>query len=604
MSIRVPFNGASLAKPGAYSKTTVNLSGGFPLAQTGIVAIVGEALGGAPGSSDGVQTFTSEDIASLIAKYKSGPIVDAARLLVAPAKDNRVANGASLIRVYKTNASTAASRNLQNPAAANLFAVSSQNFGEDENLINITVANGSSANNKVLTIKKGGSTETLTENAYDAVLSLQYTGADAGAVTMIIQDVAGVKTLTATTSATPADNLAISLAGKTMQDLVSIIDANAAWTASLSTAKLGTASAKSLDYISTPLDVKTSAKTLRRAQQELLDIVNSQSQLVSMSQVANTEGLPANVGPVFLSGAVRGASANSNFQAGFDALLAVRCNEVVPLISQDASALISSGDTDPASTFTVDAVNLQAVTHCITASNTKNRSERNCYVSKKAAFSAAQAAAQALNHERASMLFQDAQVLNASGDLVFLDPWASACMVAGIQAGTEVGTPATFKFVNANAIRHADYNSKTQVDLAIDAGLLPLEEADSGGFRVVVHNTTYGIDANFVWNRVSVIEAADYVAYNLRQQLEAIFVGNKAATGTAQAIKNTIISIMDSFLRANIIVGDDTNDGLGFKNLLVTIVGNTAFVDITITPVQGVDFILNRITLDNIRQSA
>lgn len=604
MSIRVPFNGASLAKPGAYSKTTVNLSGGFPLAQSGIIAIVGEALGGAPGSSDGVQTFTSEDIASLIAKYKSGPIVDAARLLVAPARDNRVPNGASLIRVYKTNASTAASRALQNSAPVNLFQLASQNFGEDENLINVTVANGSSANNKVITIKKGGTTETLSENAYDAVLAIQYVGADAGAVTAVIQNVSGVKTLTVTTSATPADNLAISLAGKTMQDLVSIIDANAAYTATLSTAKLGTQSAASLDFISTPLDVKTTAKTLRRAQQELLDIVNSQSQLVTMSQVANAEGLPANIGPVFLSGAVRGASANSNFQAGFDALLAVRCNEVVPLISQDASALIAGGDTDPASTFTVDAVNLQALTHCITASNTKNRSERNCYVSKKASFAAAQQAAQALNHERASMLFQDAQVLGADGNLAYKDPWASACMVAGIQAGTEVGTPATFKFVNANAIRHQDYNSKTQVDLAIDAGLLPLEEADSGGFRVVVHNTTYGIDANFVYNRVSVVEAADYVAYNLRQQLEAIFVGNKAATGTAQSIKNTIISIMDSFLRAQIIVGDDTNDGLGFKNLLVTLVGNTAFVDITITPVQGVDFILNRITLDNIRQSA
>src|SRR6185369_2001902 len=118
MSIRVPFNGASLAKPGAYSKTTVNLSGGFPLSATGVIAIVGEALGGAPGSSDGVQTFTSEDIASLIAKYKSGPIVDAARLLVAPARDNRVPNGASIIRVWKTNAATQASRVLQNAAPA------------------------------------------------------------------------------------------------------------------------------------------------------------------------------------------------------------------------------------------------------------------------------------------------------------------------------------------------------------------------------------------------------------------------------------------------------------------------------------------------------
>jgi len=603
MSIRVPFNGASLAKPGSYSKTTVNLSGGFPLAATGVIAIVGEALGGAPGSSDGVQTFTSEDIASLIAKYKSGPIVDAARLLVAPARDNRVPNGASMIRVWKTNASTKASKILNNAAAASLFTVSSLNYGEDENLINITVSNGSSANNKVLTIKKNGVTETLSENAYDAVLQLQYSGADASC-SLTIQNVAGVKTLVASTSSTPADNLSIPLAGKSVQDLVDIVDSNASYAASTSFRNAKSVSAASLDFISTALDIKASAKTLRRAQQELLDIVASQSQLISMSQSANAEGLPANVGPVFLAGAVRGASANSNFQAGFDALLAVRCNEVVPLVSQDASALISSGDTDPASSFTIDAVNLQALTHCITASNTKNRSERNCYVSKKASFAAAQAAAQALNHERASMLFQDVQVLGADGNLKLVDPWAAACMVAGIQAGTEVGTPATFKFVNANAIKHQDYNSKTQVDLAIDAGLLPLEEADSGGFRVVVHNTTYGIDANFVWNRVSVVEAADYVAYNLRQQLEAIFIGNKAATGTAQSIKNTIISIMDSFLRANIIVGDDTNKNLGFKDLNVVLNGNTAYVDVTITPVQGVDFILNRITLDNIRQSA
>jgi hypothetical protein len=61
---------------------------------------------------------------------------------------------------------------------------------------------------------------------------------------------------------------------------------------------------------------------------------------------------------------------------------------------------------------------------------------------------------------------------------------------------------------------------------------------------------------------------------------------------------------MDSFLRADIIVGDDTNDKLGYKDLVVSLSGNTAYIDVTITPVQGVDFILNRITLDNIRQSA
>jgi hypothetical protein len=603
MAISQNFNGASLRKPGAYSRTRVNLTGGFPLSPTGVVAIVGEASGGEPGSSAGVQTFTSEDIAALVELYKEGPIVDAARILVSPARDNRVTNGASQIRVWKTNSSTKASRVFQNAASANLLTLTSANWGEDENLIQVTIANGTSANNKVLTIKKGGVTENLSENAYDAILSIQYTGA-ATVCDLEIKTVSGQKRLVTTTASAsiPADNLSIVLSGKTVRSLVDIIENHPSYTCTTTYSKASGTPANSLDWISTALDI-TSAKTLRRAQQELLDIIATESQLVEASIAADVEGLPVNIS-AFLAGGSRGASANSSFQAGFDALLATRCNTVLPLVSRDASELISIGETDPASTFTVDAVNAQALQHCIVASNTKNRSERNCYVSKKASFAATQQAARDLSHERASMLFQDVETTNSSGDLVFLDPWAAGAMLAGIQSGTDVGTPATFKGINASGLRHQDYNPKTQVDLAIDAGLLPLEERDTGGFRVVVHNTTYGLDANFVFNRVSVLYAADYVAYNLRQQLEAIFVGDKVRTGSAVAIKNTVISIMSLFLRDEIIVGDDTNEGLGWKDLVVTINGNTAFVDITITPVQGIDFILNRITLDNIRQSA
>jgi hypothetical protein len=274
------------------------------------------------------------------------------------------------------------------------------------------------------------------------------------------------------------------------------------------------------------------------------------------------------------------------------------------LISQDATDLITAGLTDSGSSFDVESVNLQAVTHCVTASNTKNRSERNCYVSVKDTFANSQTAAQTLNSARASMLFQDVEVLTASGSLQFLDPWAASCILAGVQAGTPAGTPATFKRIAVNGLRHQDYNEKTQVDLAISAGLLPLESVPSGGFRVVVHNSTYGTDANFVFNRPSVLEAADTVAFNLRSQLENIFVGNKIVTGTASAIRNTIVSIMGTFLDDELIVGDDTNEGRGFKDLTVKIDGNTALVDVTITPVQGVDFILATIRLDNIQQTA
>lgn len=602
MAINISFAGANIRKPGAYSNTKVNLSGGFPLAASGIVAIIGEAEGGAPAADEGVQTFTSEDIAALVDKYKSGPIVDAARLLIAPARDNRVPNGASLIRVAKTNQSTQASRIFKNAAPADLFTIKSKNYGEDETNISVKIDAGVvSSNARIITVQKGTQKEILSENAYAALIVIQYTGALAAA-SLTIQN--GVLE-TSTTGG--AEDLSIPLAGKSIQQVVDLID-NAfngtEYTCSTTYALAASKSAADLDPISTALDIKTTVKTLRGQQKEMLDIIATESSLIEATRIADVEGILATSSKKFLTGGVKGASTNTDFQDAFDALLALRCNTVVPLISRDASDLASEGLTDSASSFTIDAVNLQAVTHCITASNTKNRSERNAYVSLKDTFAASQAAALALNHERASMLFQDVEILGADGNLKVADPWAAACLLAGIQAGTPVGTPATFKYINANSISHEDFNPKTQAELAIDNGLTPLEEVDSGGFRVIVHNTTYSKDANFVFNRVHVLEAADYVAYNLRQQLEAIFIGEKARTGSAEAIKNNVISIMSQFLRDEIIVGDDTNERLGWKDLTVTISGNKALIDITITPVQGIDFILATITLDDIRQSA
>ena len=595
MSIVRVFNGANLFKPGAYSRTRVNLAGGFPLAATGVVAIIGEAEGGEPGSSAGLLRFTSEDVASIVDTFKSGPIVDAARILVSPARDGRVSNGASQIVVYKTNASTQSSLTLQNSAATDLMTLTSRNFGEDENLISAKVESG--VTGKIITIKKGTVTEVLSENASEDIMSIQYTGANLTATLTIQNNILAV-------DAGGADDISVSLANKTIEQVVELIDANANFSASSSLQSQSFKSATDLDPISTATDVKTSSVTLKAVQRELFDIINSESQFVTASFTADVEGSPADVAKTFLTGAAKGASTNTAFQAAFDALLAQRVNTVIPLISRDASDLLLEGLTDPSSTFDVDSVNLQALTHCITASNTKNRSERNCYVSFKGSFADSQTKSKALNHERAAMLFQDVEVLASSGSLEVKEPWAAACIVAGIQAGTAVGEPATFKLINANGISHEDYNSKSQVDLAIQAGLTPLEELDSGGFRVVVGNTTYNKDANFVFNRVSVLEAADYVAYNLRKQLEDIFTGTKSRTGTAEAIKNTTVAIMSTFLNEEIIVGDDTNESLGYKDLVVTIQGNTAFIDVTITPVQGVDFILTTITLDDIRQSA
>ena len=242
MAISIGFAGANIKKSGAYSQTTVNLTGGFPLAASGIVAIIGESANGAPGSSDGVRTYTSEDIASLISKYGSGPIVDAARILIAPARDGRVPNGASIIRIYKTNASTQASLNLKNSADVDVIAITSKNYGEDQNLINVKVEAGVDPNARIITVAKGSQQEVLSENALDSWMNIEYTGAGT-ACTLEIQS----GSLTSTVTGASGEDLNISLAGKSVQDVVDLISAAGVYTVSTSVRFADAKSASDLD---------------------------------------------------------------------------------------------------------------------------------------------------------------------------------------------------------------------------------------------------------------------------------------------------------------------------------------------------------------------
>lgn len=112
MAINVSFNGATVYKPGAYSKTNIDLSGNVPLGVAGLVAIFGEADAGAPGSAEtniADNFFTADRLVEARQKYRSGPIVDALNFLFSPASDGSIPNGASVVWVYKTNASARAS---------------------------------------------------------------------------------------------------------------------------------------------------------------------------------------------------------------------------------------------------------------------------------------------------------------------------------------------------------------------------------------------------------------------------------------------------------------------------------------------------------------
>jgi len=743
MAIIQNFNGSPLRKPGVFTKTEVIQNGGLPPEETGVVGVIGEALGGAPGSVSGIVEYDSSTLGLLIENFKSGPIVDAARALVNASNDARITNGASKILVYKTNPSTQSSLAL----ASGWGTLTSKNYGQEENLISakitedtaeawnltfgadwtatpgsdltlrvnggtlvtLTAANCTSAANTVTEInsklntalgtvgivyasasvnrisinlvatgtgaKRAGMGIALEFVASSEYIDIGVTVAQQGVV--LTAGVAGAVSLTAsnptrtieiekqatsqlessaattgelggkiymeigcnaatsctlTINATQllldatgggASDVTVNLANfNTLKDLADYIASQPGYFCTIPDNINNALPPSVLDRVSA-VGVCASTTGLKPGQVkadafEVFNWFNLNSILVTCTRTSFL-GLPNTLTKTFLAGAVRGGSSTSAFNDGFVAFEGKSINTIVPLVSQDATddQAESATYTDSSSTYDVESIHVQAREHCKKMGKTENRSERDCYLGYRGTFQECKNRGLILNSELCSLAFQDAQVLDGTGNLVWKQPHIATCLAAGMQSGGEVGEPITFKYVAVNSLRHVKkqaatpsstelYNSELlgHQNQAIDSGLLIFEAPSSGGIRIVLGNTTYSKDANFVFNRKSVLTAAFYVARNLRSHLESVYIGEKARTATAEGVRNFTISEMAAFLRDEVIVGDDTNGGLGYKNLTVQLNGNTILIDITITPVQGVDWILPTIRLDTIRQSA
>jgi hypothetical protein len=714
MAIKKTFNGATIIKPGAYSKIVVENLTGFPLQSTGVVGIIGEAVGGEPRVLD---ILNGTGIQAAKARYKEGPIADALELIANPSRDPRIPNGASTIVVYKVNNGTKGSVNLKNDISSpvNMLEITSKNWGSDENLINLTVSQGEivdqnakisgtvsgpfnmSGAPKTLVLDVAGTTYTYTStlsgvaetaaavvadlnnvaawapakpviasiipstqkvqivldpavvtgakhdygyiwvdevaSTADTILGItgeargkkgsrifeikkgtleeispelggvdqfkiKYTGTGTAA-TLDFKIVSNELRLTTNVTGAPADNLDILIRdadGKvkhTLKTLADVIVATGVYSAE-AVGPNKQRNADELDFYD-DIPIKRVYAYLRADLQDIEDYLTTFSSLVSASRIDNIyRGLATFSSPQFLAGATDGSSTNSDWADAFDAFKEERINVVVPLISKDIGPL------------SISSINASAADHAAWGWSTTGKSERSCFVSFRGSKAAFKNACRDLNSAYVVCVGQEVRVLNRSSELEWKDPWALACILAGLRAGAEVGEPLTFKVINVNDVRAplADFDPKKDYQELIEAGCTIVEPLDTGGFRCVLGNTTYGIDPSFVWNRESVVQAAGYVAYDLRYNLELAFTGTKARTGSAEAMANFIKSRMSAYLNADIIVGDDDNEGLGYKNLSVVIEGNTAIINVSITPVQGIDFILPTIYLADIRQSA
>lgn len=339
----------------------------------------------------------------------------------------------------------------------------------------------------------------------------------------------------------------------------------------------------------------------------LVDTLNAQSTLVTAARAIADGGMAANFGDGIcafanyaLTGGAYNATTASGLAACFDELIKYRHDTAVALWSADQP------DASGGVNFTIDYVHAELLQHakngagayknevdCIAAmrplsTNTKDKSIDNIKLK-----------ASTLNNRNLALVFQDIKRASIAGTNVQFPPHMLACAIAGMQAGSSIGTPLTFKLVSALDIlcknQKVDTLDKNTSDELLQHGVLFSEKVKGQGFRVVKNISTYTATDNVAYTDRNVNYELNYMAYDLRKFIEDRFTGVKATPGVAASVKSSVVSKLDVYKNLELIVDSvDTVTGTtlnAYKDLKVTISGDICTIRFEIFPAVGINYI-------------
>jgi hypothetical protein len=317
---------------------------------------------------------------------------------------------------------------------------------------------------------------------------------------------------------------------------------------------------------------------------DFITAVNQGSQLLTATRVTGATLPPADtVGPLYLSGGTEGVPTITEWQTAFNLLKKRRVNVIVPLTR------------DP-------AVHALMASHLVYRAG-KGRSEANGYAGIGTADGAGETKSsiksqiRTLNTRHVSALSQECQRFDPdTGEATFYPPHTFAAIAGGMQAGSPVGEPLTFKRPFVTDIRQdSSWTVEDDDEELIDAGLMFAEQNDDVGIRFVRSVTTHLDDDNVVFTEMSANEAANHAIFELRSRLE-LKVGKRGLRGTPAVIKGLAQGVLEELLSDDIIVA--------FRSLTVDQIGDTFPVSVEMAPVLPINLIPTTVHLVAVRAAA
>ncbi|MEM4360408.1 MAG: hypothetical protein QXT45_07770, partial [Candidatus Bilamarchaeaceae archaeon] len=444
----------------------------------------------------------------------------------------------------------------------------------------------------------------------NVVLQLGYQGTTATATIALVSN---KKRLQTSVTGGPGSNLDILLEDyASINDLVDYINLQPGYKAEALNPQEGQRNpALVLDRVSAiGICAKDAAHMPGRIKRDVFDATKGLANMAESSTLIEYEslvgaGLPEDQAGTFLSGGARGGTTGLAFAEAIDALANVRCNFVVPLVSQDAADDKLAGLTDASSTYTIGAVNAAVKTHCINMSTAKTKRHRLGIVSRKGTFAQCKSMAQTMASFRIGCVFQDVKDLNSAGEIETFQPWMAAVKAAGMQAAGFYRSIFN-KAVNISGLVDPIGFNNQNVSLCEDAlltGLMPLSQLETGEIIFLSDQLTYNTDSNFVYNSLQAVYCADIIALTLAESLKKAFIGASVADVDASVVINFIKTKMEELRNSRLIVGT-ADYPAGWKSIDVQIDQGVIQVACTVIEATSVYFIPINIDIEGFQSSA
>lgn len=315
-------------------------------------------------------------------------------------------------------------------------------------------------------------------------------------------------------------------------------------------------------------------------------------------------GLPDPAASAFLSGGLLGPTLAADILNAIGQMASIQLNIIVPLFSQNATADIAAGNTDPASTYTIDAINELLKSHCIQYSTPTLKRNRTAILSINDTYANCKAQAQSIASYRCSMTFQQVTQVNSLGVNTLFLPWYAACVAAGMQTG---GFYKSICNHLANVVSYKDpigFNSGDPADVsdAITAGLLFFTQ-NTSGIPWISDQTTYGLDSNFVYNSIQAVYLSDILSLDLAQSFQTAIVGKSVADVSAASALSFLQQRFDYYKKLKMTT-TSSDAPLGYKNASIQISAPSMFVNVEAKLTTSIYFVGIELALSAVQQSA